>query len=288
MTPAKSWTILASMKRDAETEIFFHSSDPACSPWPYRVAAGGRTHDPGNGGTVDRKYHQHTLILTLSGEGWIRVGDKEFGAEENCLVWLDTSRSYAHGPASGSHWSYVWIAMSGETLDNLFGQLDLSVGPIIDEMAHLLPDLEEIIQLLASQHPFTDAHMNRHVAGILSEIFTRRAGTPPVNEDDPVSKVMRQLRKDLSRNWDVKSMATVAGLSQSQLFRRFRAVTEVSPISWLRRERMVLAEHLLTVSSENVSAVAQRCGYADPFHFSRDFKRYNGCSPRTFRENARF
>ncbi|MES0885011.1 AraC family transcriptional regulator [Roseibium sp. SCP14] len=288
MTLAFSWTILAFMKVIGGTQIYFHSSDPAVSPWPYQVAAGGRTHDPGSGGIVDRKYHQHTLILTLSGEGWIRVGDREVAAEEACLAWLDTSRTYAHRATPGNHWSYVWIALSGATLDNFFMQLNLRAEPVVDEMADLLPDFEGIIQQLASQHPLMDAHMNTQVAAILAKVFTKRAGTPPLNEVDPVSKVIQQLRKDLSRNWDITAMAVVAGLSQSQLFRRFQAATETSPVSWLRRERMVQAEHLLTVSSENVSAVAQRCGYADPFHFSRDFKRHCGRSPTAFRENARF
>ena len=288
MTLALSWTILAFMKMNGGTEIYFHSSDPAVSPWPYQVAAGGRTHDPGNGGIVDRKYHQHTLILTLSGEGWIRVGNREFAAEESCLTWLDTSRSYAHRAAPGNHWSYVWVALSGETLDSFFIQLNLSTEPVVEEVADLLPDFEGIIQQLANQNTSMDAYMNTHVAAILAELFTKRAGTPSHREADPVSIVMRQLRMDLSRNWDITAMTAIAGLSQSQLFRRFQAATETSPISWLRRERMVLAEHLLTVSSENVSAVAQRCGYADPFHFSRDFKRHCGRSPRAFRENARF
>ena len=98
---------------------------------------------------------------------------------------------------------------------------------------------------------------------------------------------MQHLRRTADQNWEIGAMADIAGLSPSQLFRRFKAATGTSPVAWLRLERMQLARHLLTGTSDRIASIANRCGYSDPFHFSRDFKRHHACSPRDFRSRSR-
>lgn len=46
---------------------------------------------------------------------------------------------------------------------------------------------------------------------------------------------------------------------------------------------MARARELLAASDLTVAAVATIVGYNDPFHFSRQFRRQNGCSPSEYR-----
>lgn len=268
------------------SQVFFHTADPQAAPWPYIVAAGGRTDVSEEDGFVSRRYHEHTFILTLSGEGIIRVGGSTFDAGPGCFAWLDTSRKYAHGADRGQRWSYVWASMSGYRLDRLHEQTGFLEQPLIKDMRHLRTCFEDIVDSLDEQPPFADAVMNARIAQILSDIFYRRHGSFADDMSDPVSKVIRQLRREIARNWDIAMMADIAGLSPSQLFRRFRDNTGTTPMSWLRLERMILARHLLTATGDTVGSIALRCGYPDPFHFSRDFKQQHGCSPRSYRAKA--
>ena len=82
------------------------------------------------------------------------------------------------------------------------------------------------------------------------------------------------------------AIAALARLSQSQFFRRFREMVGTTPMDWLRHERINQAKRLLVGPDAKVSAVAAVCGYPDPYHFSRDFRRLTGYTPTKFRRDG--
>ncbi|MNT85189.1 HTH-type transcriptional activator Btr [compost metagenome] len=57
-------------------------------------------------------------------------------------------------------------------------------------------------------------------------------------------------------------------------------------MDWLRHERINRAKRLLVEPDAKVSAVAAHCGYPDPYHFSRDFRRLTGYTPTKFKRDG--
>ena len=53
------------------------------------------------------------------------------------------------------------------------------------------------------------------------------------------------------------------------------------PFSWLRLSVLVALQYELTVAE-----IAARCGYVDPYHFCRRFKRRCGVSPERYRRDS--
>ena len=90
------------------------------------------------------------------------------------------------------------------------------------------------------------------------------------------------------RAWRVAQLAQLCDMSEPHFFRRFKQATGSPPIDFLRRERINHARRRLLQSDDSVAQVAEQVGYADPFYFSRDFKRYTGVSPKLYRrQNVR-
>ena len=81
----------------------------------------------------------------------------------------------------------------------------------------------------------------------------------------------------------IKDIARTCGVSRSCLYRAFQAEFRCSPSDYLTRFRIQRACQLLCHSTLSVSAVAVSAGFADPFYFSRAFRREVGCSPSAYR-----
>ncbi|RYX80566.1 AraC family transcriptional regulator, partial [bacterium] len=67
----------------------------------------------------------------------------------------------------------------------------------------------------------------------------------------------------------------------------FRAVLDTSPLEIQTSARIRRAQELLRYGELSTREVAARCGFDDPSHFSRVFKRQTNLSPREWLAVAR-
>ncbi|WP_412553969.1 AraC family transcriptional regulator [Shimia sp. MIT1388] len=268
------------------SSIVFNVSPADLDVWPYAVPVAGRTVARGADGMVRQNYHQHVLILTLGGTGVIEVGGAAYEARAGDLAWIDTALTYAHGAEAEEKWSYLWMAVSGHGLDAVRLQLGFDAAPIESGCQELTGAFDAALATLFRANANTPGALSALVGNVLGKVSSLRSVNPVARDSSVVSKVAEQVRKELDRAWTIADMVSLSGLSQSQLFRRFKAETGNSPMGWLRKERIVLASYVLRTTEKPIAQVALQCGYQDPFHFSRDFKRMQGLSPRTYRVQA--
>jgi AraC-like DNA-binding protein len=78
----------------------------------------------------------------------------------------------------------------------------------------------------------------------------------------------------------LEQIAARAGLEASSVCRLFRRFQGTSPYQYLLRRKMTLAAEHLIEHGGLVKEAAERVGYDDPYHFSRNFKAVHGISPR--------
>lgn len=267
--------------------IVFNETPVDLNLWPYDVPAAGRTLVQADHGMVRQNYHEHVLILTLQGLGRIEVGQTQFETRPGDLAWIDTALAYAHGAGFETDWGYLWMAISGHGLHALHHQLGFDEVPVVRDCGDLESVFESVFAQLLRSDKGKATLLNSLVPRVLEKAFLVRGEGQPVNQTTAVRRVTQRVRADLHRPWDIAELTDISGLSQSQFFRRFKAETGKSPMGWLRKERIVLACYLLRTTALPVAQIALQCGYPDPFHFSRDFKRLQGHAPRAFRAQFR-
>ncbi|TLS52627.1 helix-turn-helix transcriptional regulator [Paenibacillus antri] len=85
----------------------------------------------------------------------------------------------------------------------------------------------------------------------------------------------------------VAELCELARLGESQLRKRFKQATGMSPLQYVHFVKLEQAKRALERRDERVSDVARRLGFEDANYFSRLFKRWAGCSPQDYRERSR-
>lgn len=271
-----------------DDEIYFHTPGRT-EAFPYGVLAAGRTTAGPSEPPIRRRFNQHVLILTLAGTGEVEVEGRSFDCLPGSVAWLDTSREYRHACASRSQaWSYLWFGMRGFGLDETATMLGVRSNPVVVPKAgaELFLQFSKIKQRLADHHTDSEPDNSAAVASIIAALAT--GGAPEQSSSalhQPMAVMIQRVRMDLGRDWAITDFSALLGLSSSQLHRRFRKAVGSTPMDWLRRERMNAAKRFLVQTETTISEVAVRCGYPDPLHFSREFRRVTGLSPTTFRKS---
>ena len=78
-------------------------------------------------------------------------------------------------------------------------------------------------------------------------------------------------------------LARIAGLNRESFVRLFRHECGESPQQFSRRLRIERACRLLHYSNRSIEEIAELCGFADRYHFSRVFSRLMHSAPAVFR-----
>lgn len=98
-----------------------------------------------------------------------------------------------------------------------------------------------------------------------------------------MDKVMASVSKNMDdSDYSVEQMAQDAGLSRSQLQRKMKELTGVSPSDFLRTLRLEQGARLLRSRRSTVTQVAYAVGFASQNTFTKAFKQHFGLSPTDY------
>lgn len=108
---------------------------------------------------------------------------------------------------------------------------------------------------------------------------------------EALQRNLRQFMKDpREENLDrlsLKKIADVFSISESTMLKVFKKVYAVSPKYYLDQLRYNESRYLLHQPHLSVGEIAETIGYQNASHFSRQFKKWNGQSPKQYRQNRK-
>lgn len=97
--------------------------------------------------------------------------------------------------------------------------------------------------------------------------------------DDRIAKVLRAIHGEPEQAWTLESLAQRAAMSRSAFTDHFAKLVGDSPLRYLTRWRLSLADELLRSGAVGVAEAAHRVGYGSEAAFSRAFKAHHGYAP---------
>ena len=100
-----------------------------------------------------------------------------------------------------------------------------------------------------------------------------------------LAPVLTFMRNNLDQAHPIDELANRAGMSRAAFDRRFKAVTGMSPLKYLKAIRLNDAA-MLIANGATITQTALQVGYPSPSQFSREFKRHFGATPRAWGSSA--
>jgi ligand-binding sensor domain-containing protein/signal transduction histidine kinase/AraC-like DNA-binding protein len=87
-------------------------------------------------------------------------------------------------------------------------------------------------------------------------------------------------------DFDVPTLASEIGMSQPVLYKKIRALTDLSVNDFIKSLRIKRAAQLLKQGSGNIAEIAYSVGFSDRKYFSSEFKKHFGKTPSEFISNS--
>ncbi len=107
----------------------------------------------------------------------------------------------------------------------------------------------------------------------------------PQGEEVFLKKLVLFIEENIENSeLDAEIISKNIGLSESQLYRKLKAINGKSVSIFVREIRLSAAKNLLSSSELNISEIAYQCGFNDPAWFSRAFKSKYNVSPSKLRK----
>jgi AraC-like DNA-binding protein len=156
--------------------------------------------------------------------------------------------------------------------------------------------LTTLVQLAAEElrsgRPGRDAILPRLMEVLFIEVLRASAPDRPYGvlrglHDQRVAAAIRQMHERPTASWTVAGLASVAAMSRSAFFDRFRETVGMAPMEYLLHWRMVLAKDLLRARDVPVAEIARNVGYGSASTFSVAFTRHVGVPPSIYAREQR-
>lgn len=228
------------------------------------------------------------VIVCLAGRGWRRVEGRELPVEAGDIVWLGAGDPHAYGADPDQPWTIEWAHVTGTEIAGwaqLLGLPDSGGNLCIKNTDTVELRFGRVWQSL--ERGYTVANLVAAGAAFrsaLTQLVARSDTDDERSTRERVAATVDWMKANLSRATRLEELASVAGMSASHYSALFRQQHGFPPGDFFLRLRIQRACQLLATTQAPIRAIAVEVGFADPFYFTRYFRRVMGLSPRDYRK----
>ena len=99
---------------------------------------------------------------------------------------------------------------------------------------------------------------------------------------EPLLPVTELIEMNYSHSLSLDMLCDKIKYNKFELCRKFKQVTGKTVVEYINYIRLYHAKKLLQENKKNITEIAFLCGFSSVQYFNKVFKKYNGCSPKTY------
>ncbi len=230
----------------------------------------------------------HCVEFVAEGKGTLELDGREFPLSRGSVFGYAPGVPHRIAGEPGQPMLKYYVDFVGRQASRWWQKHVWQLGGCLQVSA---PDeITALFELLQSEGQDGSAVSRQICAGLLPILFQKisqrrlqagpqepRAWQSYIEARTLIQQQFRDLRT-------LQEAAAACGLSSAYLCRLFQRFGDTTPYELLVQRRMQHAADLLMDRGMLIKQVASELDFANPFHFSRVFKKVYGVSPEAFRE----
>lgn len=237
----------------------------------------------GRGTHPDRVLNDYELIFVRRGTLSIWENDARFDVPPGHALILYPRRRHRGATPFGRDLSFYWIHWVFKPLAKPVSLLELPQlvrlqrPEYVAELFHRFLDDQEAGRL----DPY-DASLL--LLQIIQELKREPLAASPASGSSIVGRAEAHIIRHMAEPLSTARIARALRTNPDYLNRVFRKTHGMTITEYLHRRKLKDAALLLRDSTDSIAEIAAACGYTSAVHFRRMFQRFNGITPREYRQ----
>ena len=255
--------------------------------------------------------HCHSLFYCLSGQGKLNYQGKERTIERGDLVIInpDTAFTFTLNKSNNStsnstqtdtpqstrdvkskenvvYWINFTGTLAADFAERLLMKMDNGVAHI-GVLNNIVSDFDHLLALGARGYTATNVIHAVHILQQALSFLALQLRLTMFNNSSnfDLDAVEALMRNSLHQELSLDTLAHYSQLSKFHFAKKFKELTDSSPIQHFINMKIQHACTQLDNSDIAIKDIASGLGYSDPYYFSRLFKKLVGMSPKQYRDS---
>lgn len=238
---------------------------------------------------MDYTPNYNKFYLICDGEGYIKIGDKEYYPKAGQFVLMPSGLKQSYSVINENTYTKYWCHFTAKVGEmNLF---DVMTLPFIIEVKDFsVPEqlFKELLENYFSNETTSAIRLKGKllelIAYFIENAVVERIKLMPSDNIEKLNMVLNYIESNLSKNITVEDLASMLHLHPNYFIRIFKKYLGTTPINYLIKKRIDAAKMLISSTEDTLSVIAGKIGIDDIYYLSRLFKEYTGFTPSEFRK----
>jgi len=254
----------------------------------YPIALGKYAKDDSY--QINQTNEHYRLIYCQSGGGKLTYKHKLRQIKRGDLVIISPKQPFQFVSDNKNLTTTYWINFAGKLANDFAKRLLMKMDEGVAQvgvLSNIVSDFDHLLALGSRGYTATNVihavHILQQALSFLALQLRLEAFNNASNFD--LEAIENLMRNNLHQDLNLDTLAHYSQLSKYHFAKKFKELTDTSPIQYFINMKMQKACFQLDNSLETIKTIAESLGYNDPYYFSRLFKKIIGMSPKQYRES---
>lgn len=237
---------------------------------------------------INRGNYPYCFVkYTIRGRGVLTINSRQVSLRPGILTGFEPGTAHHYRADPAEPMEHIFVTFVGNMSPALFEKSRLSEHHYLEvpEQKEMLAILNKILQLGLHKPEYSQEICINYLQILMLE-FT--CSLPRLNARSSISmSTYQQCKRYIDLNFsDIRSPHEVAmecGIDVRYMASLFKKHCHIPPGQYIMRLKLNKAANLLLTTDLRIKEIGYQIGFDNPYHFSKNFKRFHGRSPQNYR-----